>query len=567
MFKKIILLLSKHDKKFLLLLALFSIAISFVEALSVSVIMPFINLAGDFTLVHHNAYYYYIYTLFDFNSESTFIICFGILLIFFYFFRSAINLLYQYVLSKFSKGRYYKISYRIFKKFLEMPYRRYTGKRSSTLTKTILNDTHNVTNLISSLLIILSESFIILFIYTILIYINWKITIVLTGILLLVAFFMIKVISKHIRKIGEKRIYLENIFFHTISSTFGNFKIIKLLNEEKQILKKFSDTSKDFTNIYIRNDTFLNIPKLFVEGLGFSLITAVVIFLVYENQTDISQSLGMLSAFVLALYRLLPSFHRIIGNYNNIQFNLKSLDIVYNEITETAEDLGDEKIYFKESIQLKNLSFSYNEGHTILKDLNLIIKKGSKIAITGKSGGGKSTLIDIIAGLYEIKDSEIYIDHQRLTKSNLRSWRSKIGYIPQTIYLFDGTIAENIAMGNHIEEEKMIHILAQVKIWDFIKNNQGLNTPVGEGGVKLSGGQKQRIAIARALYSNPEVLILDEATSSLDNETEAKIMDEIYNMSQGRTLIIVAHRLSTLDRCDKIYQIENGVIVSERCTP
>ena len=249
-------------------------------------------------------------------------------------------------------------------------------------------------------------------------------------------------------------------------------------------------------------------------------------------------------------------------SYNQIKFNKHSLDIVHSDIFYEVEDIGDEEIEFKREIKLEDISFAYIENKYILKDINLTIKKGEKVAFVGESGSGKSTLVDIIIGLYRPNSGKIYIDNRELNLSNIKSWRKKIGYIPQSIYLFDGTVAQNVAMGGEIDKEKMIRVLKQANIWDFLKeHHQGLDTFVGEGGVKLSGGQKQRVAIARALYFEPEVLVLDEATSALDSETESKIMEEIYRVSQDKTLIIIAHRLSTLQGCDKIYRLENGKIV------
>jgi len=265
--------------------------------------------------------------------------------------------------------------------------------------------------------------------------------------------------------------------------------------------------------------------------------------------------------FVLGLYRMLPSVNRIMHSYNQIKFNKHSLEIVHSDIFYEVEDIGDEEIEFKREIKLEHISFAYIENKYILKDINLTIKKGEKVAFVGESGSGKSTLVDIIIGLYRPNSGKIYIDNRELNLSNIKSWRKKIGYIPQSIYLFDGTVAQNVAMGGEIDKEKMIRVLKQANIWDFLKeHHQGLDTFVGEGGVKLSGGQKQRVAIARALYFEPEVLVLDEATSALDSETESKIMEEIYRVSQDKTLIIIAHRLSTLQGCDKIYRLENGKI-------
>ena len=200
----------------------------------------------------------------------------------------------------------------------------------------------------------------------------------------------------------------------------------------------------------------------------------------------------------------------------------------------------------------------------VLNQINLKIKKGQKIAFIGESGSGKSTLVDLITGLYLPDTGSVKIDGQLLTKEVIKSWRKKIGYIPQSIYLFDGTVAENVVFHRPYDEEKLIQVLKKANIYDFLQKKEGLNTNVGDGGIQLSGGQKQRIAIARALYDDPEILVLDEATSALDDATEKKIMEEIYQASAGKTLLVIAHRLSTLKKCEIIYRLDNGVIMETR---
>jgi ABC-type multidrug transport system fused ATPase/permease subunit len=196
-----------------------------------------------------------------------------------------------------------------------------------------------------------------------------------------------------------------------------------------------------------------------------------------------------------------------------------------------------------------------------LENISLTIHKGDKIAFIGESGSGKSTLIDLIIGLYRPKSGTISVDGTRLDESNIKAWRSKIGYIPQSIYLFDGTVAQNVAFGKAIDDVQIKESLRQANILEFLENHhQGIHTAVGEGGIKLSGGQRQRIAIARALYGSPEILVLDEATSALDTDTEAKIMEEIYKISENKTLIVIAHRLSTIDGCQKVYLLSKGKI-------
>eukprot|EP00919_Chromeraceae_sp_WS-2016_P079500 GHVR01188114.1.p2 GENE.GHVR01188114.1~~GHVR01188114.1.p2 ORF type:complete len:245 (-),score=37.29 GHVR01188114.1:1118-1852(-) len=240
----------------------------------------------------------------------------------------------------------------------------------------------------------------------------------------------------------------------------------------------------------------------------------------------------------------------------------KSIDIIDEELKVNQEGLGDKTIKFNKKIVLKNIGFSYQEKE-VLSNINLTVAKGEKIAFVGESGAGKSTLVDLIIGLYQAKKGEVIIDDALLDKSNLQNWRSQIGYIPQQVYLFDGTVADNIYFGRKQNKQHLEEVLKQANIFDFLQTKDGDSTLVGEGGIQLSGGQKQRIAIARALYSKPEILVLDEATSALDSKTEEKIMKEIYQISEDKTLIIIAHRLSTIKGCDKVYTIENGLINNE----
>ena len=235
-----------------------------------------------------------------------------------------------------------------------------------------------------------------------------------------------------------------------------------------------------------------------------------------------------------------------------------ALTLVKEELGFENEELGDSVIEFSESISLNNICFEYVSDKPILMEVNLAIKKGSKVAFIGESGCGKSTLVDLIAGLLKPTSGHILVDGESVTYKNAKSWRSAIGYIPQNVYLFDGSIGQNISMGFDYDEAKVNRALKVAKIFDFVVSKGGHTAPVGEGGIMLSGGQMQRLAIARAFYNDPEVLVLDEATSALDDETEKQIMDEIYAIGEKKTIIIIAHRTSTLDRCDEIYKISNG---------
>ncbi len=559
MLQKLRTLLSRRDKLFLLFLLFFSILIALIETAGISIIMPFISVATDFSKVLSNKYFYFFYNFFNFSKPQNFVVAFGIFLIFFYTFRSLINLFYFYFLAKFSFSRYHIIAYKLFHNYLGFSYKDFINKNTSTLTKNIVNEAYNLTQLISNILFILSEIFIVLILYLLIIYVNWKMTVLLSIFLFLNGIFLIKTIAKKIKQEGEKRVEFQKKFFEIINSTFGNFKFIKLIGNEKEILNKFNKASYGFALTNIKNNTLLHFPRLFLEALGFGIVAFIITYLIWKYNRDIKPALGLISMYVLALYRLLPSVNRILSSYNQIMFNKKSLDIVHNDLMYDVENLGDEEIEFDKKIEIKNLSFAF-DSHSVLENINLIIEKGEKVAFTGESGAGKTTLLDLIIGIYKPTKGKILIDNYELNDKNVKSWRKKIGYIPQQIYLFDGTVGENVAFGRKFNEKKIIECLKKARIWNFFESKDGINTRVGEGGIMLSGGQKQRVAIARALYGDPEILVLDEATSALDYETEKEIMNEIYEIGKDKTLIIVAHRHSTIINCDKIYIIENKKI-------
>lgn len=560
-FSKLFSILTSHDKKFLVVLIFISIAVSLIEMVGVGAILPFINIASNFDHIHANAYTEKIYTLFHFENDIQFVIAIGIVLSIFYFLRSLLNLGYFYLLAKFSKGRYHLIAYRLFENYLGMSYRTFIDKNSADLTKAIINEAQNMTTLISGLLLMLSEIFVVIFIYVIMLYINWKITLLISMILIINALLLIFTVSRSIKKAGISREEHQKKFFEIIQSSLGNFKMMKLTSNTESILAKFDHASAGYASANIQNETLSHFPRLFLEALGFGIVIFMVIYLIHKYQSDISGALALIAMFVLGLYRLMPSANRILTGYNQIAFYKSSLDIIHNDLMYDAEKLLDNPIVFNKTLELDHITFEYNEDKPVLEGLSLTIHKGDKIAFIGESGSGKSTLIDLIIGLYRPKNGTISIDGTLLDETNIKAWRSKIGYIPQSIYLFDGTVTQNVAFGKPIDDLQIKESLCQANILEFLENHhEGINTMVGEGGIKLSGGQRQRIAIARALYGKPEILVLDEATSALDTDSEAKIMEEIYKISENKTLIVIAHRLTTIKGCQYHYTISRRML-------
>ncbi|MCE7307280.1 ABC transporter ATP-binding protein [Campylobacter coli] len=563
MLKKIFFILSKEDKKFLFSLLLFSVFISFVESFAISLVMPFITLASDFSYFNRNKY---LIQLKDYLALPVFeiIVYFGVVLIVFYVLRALLNSYYFHLLARFSKGRYHAIAYKVFAKFLNTDYENFTQKNQSEILKSITGEVYNLSTMISSFLLMMSEIFVVLLLYTFMLLVNYKITLFLSLFMIINAFILIKVLSPIVKKAGLKREEAMKNFFEILNTNLNNFKLIKLKTKEDGVLNLFKTQSEIFAKANITNESVSAMPRIYLEGVGFCVLVFIVVFLVFKNQSDISGILATISIFVLALYRLMPSANRIITSYHDLLYYRSSLDIIYQILKQKEESLGEEKIDFDKELRLENLSFGYKDKKNLFTCLNLSIKKGEKIAFIGESGCGKSTLVDIIIGLLSPREGRVLVDKNELNMKNVKNYRQKIGYIPQNIYLFNDSIAKNISFGDEVDEEKLQRVIKQANLEHFVKNlPQGVQTKVGDGGSNLSGGQKQRIAIARALYLDPEILVLDEATSALDTESEARIMDEIYKISKDKTMIIIAHRLSTITRCDSIYRLEHGKLFKE----
>ncbi|MBD3231363.1 ATP-binding cassette domain-containing protein [Candidatus Dependentiae bacterium] len=553
------LLLTKREKKIILLLLLASIFVSFLETFSISLIMLFAAVATNLDSIFKNKYASYVYNFFNFSSTSQFVIYFGFSLILFYFFRGFIISLFNYSMSRFSQGRFKRLSYKFLEYCLNFKYKNLTSNNSSKISTVIFGSSGQVSQIVLALLTISAESLTVGFIYLTLLWVNWKMTCVLTFLLSIKVLFIVKTFSGRLSIAGKKSHELNIKMARVFSESFWNFKLIKILSNEKLILNRFDNVTSKLMKANTLNVMLQNSPRIILETMGFSLLIAVIIYVLYW-QNNIQNIIPIISMYAFAFYRFLPSINKILSEYNKIVFVKHALNHIQEYLTFELENQGNENINFQKVIKFQNLSFNYDEKNNILRNINLKIRKGERTAFVGESGAGKSTIVDIIMGFYQPISGSIFIDKTELTEKNLKSWRSKIGYIPQQIYLFDGTVAENVVFGRKYDEEKIIEVLKQANIYNFLQTQDGIHSKVGEGGVKFSGGQRQRIAIARALYSDPEILILDEATSALDHETESKIMDEIYNLNRDKTLIIVAHRLTTIQRCEAIYKIESGDI-------
>jgi len=556
--RKLFKLLIRKHKVYMSVLLVMIIGFSLIETLGISAIMPFISLASNPELLESGIYKKVFDSLGFINNEK-FIITFGISIICFYIFRAVYSVILTYFMNRFSLGMYKYFSLKSFKTWLSVSFRAYTQKNTGELMYSITNETSYLSRIILHLLHLCSELFTILMVYTVIVLLNWKMTVVITVILLILVAVLLSILTGISKMQGKKLFASNRKLSRTLKESLGNLKYVKLKGNEEQILNSYESTIEISTRSQVVNSILGIIPKSILESIGFSFLVAVVVFILWTYH-DASKVIPIISMYALALYRILPSIHRTLLNINDIAFAEKALDNIYECLNQPIISESSEPVDFNQSIRLNDICFKYMTGSDVLSGISMEIKKGEKIAITGESGSGKSTLVDIIIGIHRPASGNVYVDDTIITDANIRSWRKKIGYIPQSIYLFDGTVAENVSFGSQYDEEKIQKALQMANIWDFLSQKEGINTMVGEGGIQLSGGQQQRIGIARALYDNPEVLVLDEATSALDTETEQKIMDEIYAVTRNKTLIVIAHRLSTVERCDRKIRIDQGMV-------
>jgi ABC-type multidrug transport system fused ATPase/permease subunit len=382
-----------------------------------------------------------------------------------------------------------------------------------------------------------------------------------------------KITRRSLTIYGKRSAAAQGLRNKTVNEAFGGIKDLKLLGREEVFLQLYSIPSHDFAKTQAQRQTIAQLPKYALETIIFGGILLIILYFI-GIKNNINGILPILSLYAFAGYRLMPALERIFAGLTALRFNMPVLDIIYNDIYDTGHpdtahllNHSYQPLQFSNTIRLKNVKYKYPQSNIeVIRQLNLEIQANTTVGFVGQTGSGKTTLIDIILGLLPVEDGELLIDDTCINQDNVRNWQKNLGYVPQHIYLADDSISNNIAFGipHHEIDHQAVTRAAQIaRLHDFVQNSlpEGYDTIVGERGVRLSGGQRQRIGIARALYHDPQILILDEATSALDGATENAIMDAIHNLSQQKTVIMIAHRITTLRECNVIHVMEKGEII------
>ena len=501
------------------------------------------------------------------TNQSNFLYFFLIGIVLLYVIKTIVIIYLVYKQNRFITDLYSDFSVNLFNNYINQNYSFHLNKNSSILVKNIQVEVNLFRSFLSSWITIVIETSLLLAIMLTLIFIEpiGALSIGLFFSILSIAMFSIS--KKKLKSWGKKREVIDSSISKHILETFGGIKDILILGRKNYFEKYFFKVSRERSRILKNYLTISQTPRYFFELVAiFGLVGFIfIMILIGKDNTELISILGV---FVAATFRMIPSFNRIFSAFQNAKYYTSSVDLMYKEFKSFYRNQTENNYIkskdFNSKIEIRNLTFSYSKSKDlVLKKINLTINKGDSIGIIGESGSGKSTLVDLLMGLYKPKDGKIMIDGVDI-HNNTRNWQNKIGYVPQSIFLTDDSILKNIALGideNLIDFELINSVVKAAQLEKFIDSlDKGINTHVGERGVQLSGGQLQRIGIARALYNQPEILILDEATASLDYNTEINVMEAIKNIKKDKTLIIVAHRLTTIDDCDYIYKIEKGEI-------
>lgn len=563
----------KRDKHKLALLTGAIVIGSFLELFAVMVFMPFIDVLQNQGTIQTKWYLKMIYDLLGLQSAQRFMIILAVCIIVVYVAKNVYLIIEKDYIFRFSYNTQMKLSTRLLAAYMKEPYTFHLNHNIAVLQRSVYEDTSRFMQVILYALELGAELMVAAVLVIYLLVISKTITIIVLGLLTVFVGGFLLVSRKYSRRFGFENQGYEGKIFQWMNQSLGGIKEIKILERETYFTNEFGKYWKKYARGLRIARTISILPKYTVEAVSMTgLLVAVIVKLVF-GEADMVYFISQLAAFAVAAMRLMPSVGRINEHASNMLYAFPSVELVYHDLTAVENlDGSDGQEYradwkLKKGICVQGLSYHYPDTEEwVLKDVNFTIQKGTTVAFIGSTGSGKTTMVDIILGLLTPVEGVVMADEINIHEQ-LKTFHAQVGYIPQTIYLSDDTIRNNIAFGvqeERIDEEAVRVAVEKAQLKEFVESlPHGLDTIVGDRGVRLSGGQRQRIGIARALYHDPEILVLDEATSALDNETEAAVMEAIEHLQGMKTMIIIAHRLTTIRNVDVIYEVADGS-VSER---
>ena len=543
-----------------------------IEMGGVAVIFPFISVATKPEVIQTNFYLHAIYEKLGFSDPKQFILFLGAVVFVFFVLGNAFSAFTIWFSFRFSYFKGKEISCDLLNKYLSQPYMFFLNRSSSDFVNTILTEVLKVVSgVFANCLQLFARSFVILFIFTFLIIIDVRLALTVFSVLGIAYFLMYRFVRRRLFHAGKIASEITSSRIQTITETIGAIKELKILGKEPYFKNAFQEQSLKFAKSEIISQLAPLLVRYIIEAIALGGMVLIALYLIATHD-NIEKFMPLLGLYALAGYRLMPAMQQVFSGFTSLKYNLAALNKLYAEfqisLSKVAKPLNvSVKIPFEESISIENVSFVYDDlkPRKILNNLNLTINKNNIIGIVGTSGAGKTTLVDIILGLLKPSIGHLAVDNVVVDENSLQAWQRKIGYVPQNIFLLDNTVQANIALGipeNEINHQALENASKLANLHTFISQEliDGYKSKIGERGVCLSGGQRQRIGIARALYHEPELLIFDEATSALDGINEEIIMEAISNLGGQKTIIMIAHRINTVKKCDLIYVLNEGEI-------
>lgn len=553
-------LLNKAQKKKLIILINVSTIAAFFEMLGVSMIVPIVSVIMNPDILQTNKYIILICSIFDITDHTQFLI-FAMLGMILLFIVKALFLVYSnYYQISFVNGCRTEMQKKVFDSIIHRPYEYFLYAESGDIMNILHDDIIHTFDMLMTLVSLLSESIISIAVVAVIFIINPLLTIVIAVLISILVFVILKVIKPIVGKKG-----IEYSRFRSVSNkwelqTINGIKDIKVAQKEDFFKDKYYTALGKMLSAFTVYKLSEGIPRTLIE-LGCITATLISMIILVLSGRNLATLISGFAALALAAVKLMPSANRVVNAVSSIAYNRNKIDRLIDTLSnmedKTYNESSGTSITLRKELKMENVSFKYEKSNVyIFKDASVTISAGKCVGIVGPSGIGKTTAVDIILGLLRPERGQVFSDGVDIT-TNYQSWLSLVGYIPQSIFMLNGTIRENVVFGeDDISDEKVWEALREAQLEDFVKTlPDGLDSQIGERGIRLSGGQRQRIGIARALYSNPELLIFDEATSSLDNETESAIMESINSLHGKKTMIIIAHRLQTIENCDEVYRV------------
>lgn len=579
-FQKMMVLLDARQKRQMVGIVILMLIGGVLESVGISLIAPVMEIVLQPEAVDQKPYLHFLYTFFHLRSTEQLagLIMVALVLVFvikniFLYFMNVVQLRFVYT-NQFATSRRMMIN------FMKRPYEYYLNADTSVIQRNITSDVNNMYGLILSVLQLTSEVIVFVCLVVILLSQDAQMTIFIAGLLIVVLMIIKYVIKPVMQRAGRENQDYYSGLYKWIEESVTGIKEIKIAGRENYFINGYADCGAGYVNAVQKYNLYNSTPRLLIETVAIAGMIGYMLFLM-QTGVSIRQVAPSLSVLALAAARLLPSANRIntyttsiayfepffMNVSDHLQAEIHDEDMTYDEHVYRRRETV-EKLPLHREISLENISYKYpNTDIYILKEANLKIPVGKSVGIVGTSGAGKTTIVDVMLGLLAPAEGRILADGVEV-RAHYKEWLKNIGYIPQTIFMLDSTIRKNVAFGvpdDEIEEERVWAALKEAQLDTYIRSlPDGLDTSIGERGIRLSGGQRQRIGIARALYEDPEVMVLDEATSALDGETEAAIMESINRLHGKKTLVIIAHRLTTIEKCDLVYRVGEQKAVRER---